>query len=103
MLTFTGAIITPIAPEVGVPVAGAGTVLSTAGTVMQVAEDAIKGDTDKIVKTVVSNVVSKGAVRPLRKAIGNADLDDVSKVILNQQTTLGQKAVKKTLDAKFEF
>ena len=103
VMVMGGSVVTPVAPEVGIPMVEGGMILKGAGATMQMSEDLVKGDFKEMGKKAIVKSVPGRMGKPLRNAIDKMDkTSPVSKEILKQQVRNGEVIVGKALNEKLK-
>ena len=95
-ITFTGTIITPFAPEIGIPLIGIGEVLSKSGTGFQVSadleENKISDAKFKLGLELLPNILSNVVTKKIIKNIG--PIDDKAKDVIKSSMSLKEEVVQ---------
>jgi RHS repeat-associated protein len=97
---IAGALLTPLAPEVGIPLGEAGGIISDLGAVMQGATELKNGK----FADAATRAIIEGSPMPFEtqmgKVIEKSGTTDISKTILEQQTGLGGYILEKSVESQ---
>ena len=104
MMAISAAVITPVAPALGIPMMAVGTVVSYTGSALQIGGEAGQGNYDKAGQKIIIEAVPLAGTSLLNRAVDRAATSNVGQEALNseiikQQISLGAQSVEKATES----